>query len=83
MQQERSHNYIILACYPASLGRKGGEVREGGAGGRGGREARDGGEGGREGPEQISGSLPPALPHCLLYFIKLYNVLNDNVQSIR
>ena len=28
-------------------------------------------------------SLTPALPHCLLYFLKLYNVFNDNVQSIR
>ena len=26
-------------------------------------------------------SLSPALPHCLWYFLKLYNVLNDNVYS--
>ena len=31
---------------------------------------RGGGRGGRE-------------PHCLLYFLKLYKVFNDNVQSIR
>ena len=34
-------------------------------------------------PSRSSGSLPPVLPHCLLYFLKLYNVFNDNVQSIR
>ena len=28
-------------------------------------------------------SLPPALPHCLTDFLKLSNVFNDNVQSIR
>ena len=93
---------VILAGYPASLGREGGwEAKEGeggsegrGArGGRGGRNGRGGGgewaareggrEGGRERPERSSGSLPPALPHCLLYFLKLYNVFKDNVQSIR
>ena len=43
--------YIILAGYPASLGRKG--VRKGGEGGRGGRGGRggEGGRGGREGWE--------------------------------
>ena len=34
-------------------------------------------------PEARVSSLPPALPHCLLHFLKLYNVFNDNVQSIR
>ena len=56
-------------------GREGGE----GEGGRGrGREAR---EGGRGPSEARVPSLPPALPHCLLYFLKLYYVFN--VQSIR
>ena len=40
--------YIVLAGYPASLGRKGGrEGREGGEGGEGG-EVGEAGEGGRE-----------------------------------
>ena len=34
-------------------------------------------------PEARVPSLPRALPHFLLYFLKLYNVFNDNVQSIR
>ena len=80
--------YSRLAGYPASLGKKGGREgrggRVGGEGGKGreGREGwrgRKGWRGGREGPERSSGSLP----HCLLYFLKLYNVGNDNVQSIR
>ena len=69
MQQERSHNYIILACYPASLGRKGGEVREGGrelgregqAGGEGGRPGMEGKEGGREGGARANLGFPPSL----------------------
>ena len=53
--------------------------------GKGGREGGRGGRGGSEGGRELrSGpSFPPALPHCLLYLLKLYNVFNDNVQSIR
>ena len=34
-------------------------------------------------PSFVRLGFPPALPHCLLYFLKLYNVFNANVQSIR
>ena len=34
---------------------------------------RGGREGGRGPSEARVPSLPPALPHCLLYFFKLYN----------
>ena len=56
--------------------------REGGRGecGRGGREE---GDGGRKGGARAKLGFSPALPHCLLYFLKLYNVFYDNVQSIR
>ena len=84
-----------LTGYPASLGTKGEEWRVGGVGGEG-----EGGRGPSEGQipslfarappslfARAAGPLPPALPHCLLYFLKLYNVFislfNDNVQSIR
>ena len=60
-------------CVPREGGREGGGEREGG----------EGGEGGRGQSEARVPSLPPALPHCLLYFLKRYNVFNDNVQSIR
>ena len=62
-------------------GRRGRGVRVGGEGGReGGKEGREG----ERGPiEARVPSLSPALPHCLLYFLKLHNVFNDNVQSIR
>ena len=59
-------------------GRAGG--REGGVGGR---EGTEGGREGGRGPSEAKLGFPPALPHCLLYFLKLYNVFNDNVQSIR
>ena len=65
-------------------GRRGRGVRVGGEGGRAGRRGgREGGRGGRGPSEARVPSLPPTLPHCLLYFLKLYNVFNDNVQSIR
>ena len=49
---------------------------------RGSEGARErGSEGGAR--AKLGFPLPPALPHCLLYFLKLYNVFNDNVQSIR
>ena len=67
-------------CDGGMGGRKGG--REGGVW-----EGREGGGGWREegrGPSEARVfSFPPALPHCLLYFLKLYNVFYDNVQSIR
>ena len=65
---------------------RGGRGRVGARGGREGREGGEGGEGGRggRGPSEARvPSLPPALPHCLLYFLKLYNVFNNNVKSIR
>ena len=43
----------------------------------------EGGEGGRKGGARAKLGFPPALPHCLLYFLKLYIVFNDNVRSIR
>ena len=67
--------YMLLAGYPASLGRKG--VREGGEGGEGegrlgGREeregeAREGGEreGGREGGARAKLGFPPSLQPSL------------------
>ena len=83
------NNIGILAGYPASLGweGRGREGREGGweGGGEGGRKEGREGVGGREGgggsSEARVPSLSPAPPHCL--FLKLYNVFNDNVQSIR
>ena len=55
-----------------------------GTGGEGtGGEGRGGRERGRGPSEARVPSLHPALPHCLLYFLKLYNVFNDNVESIR
>ena len=63
-------------------GRKeGGEGgRVGGRGGMEGRERREGGRVGREGGSRGRGG-PSELgfPHCLLYFLKLYNEFNDNV----
>ena len=65
-------------------GEGGWEARGGRKGGEGeGREGEGGMEGGREGGARAKLGFPPALPHCLLYFLKLYNVFNDNVQSIR
>ena len=52
------------------------------AGRGGGGQGSDGGRGGRGPSKARVPSLPPALPHCLLYFLKLYNIFNDNVQSI-
>ena len=51
---------------------RGGEGRGGeGRGGEGGRGRGGGREGGREGPSEARvPSLPPARPHCLLYFFK-------------
>ena len=67
--------YLLLAGYPASLGRKG--VREGG--GRLGRRGGEGREG--EGGARAKLGFPPALR--LLYFLKLYNVFNDNSRSVK
>ena len=54
-------------------GREGREGKEGGREGmRGGREGGEGSrEGGRGPSEDRVPSLPPALPQCLLYFLKL------------
>ena len=68
-----SHEIIYdtsrLPGFAREEGREGG--REGARGGRE-REGMVGGEGGEGGSEG-----------ALLYFLKLYNVFNDNVQSIR
>ena len=70
--------------------REGGRERREGERGREGWErgrGRDGGQGGARAKLGFPPSLPPSPhpshPHCLLYFLKLYNVFNDNVQSIR
>ena len=72
-----------LPGFARSLGREGGRAGGEGRGGEGrGGEGRGGEGGGRE--EGRGGRRDgPVLPHCLLYFLKLCNVFNDNVQSIR
>ena len=47
----RYYDYIVLAGYPASLGRKGGRRRKGEGGREGGREGGERGRGGKEGWE--------------------------------